>query len=110
MTTSALPRLSFLFLCLALSPAAAARQGGSSAASAPAPGAPLSRSVGLRATPGGLRGGGPDYRVELDASGMRFTPALGADAERTFPVTFTLEHFSVGGVPLPCAAAQPGVE
>lgn len=75
---------------------------------APAPASIGRGSVGVRAFPDRLAGGGPDYRLELRSSGVRFVPALGSRAEHALPVEFALESVTVGGVALPVAAA--GVE
>ncbi|MEM7305829.1 MAG: hypothetical protein AAF682_04130 [Planctomycetota bacterium] len=78
----------------------------SAAEAAPSPTA-VGTSVGLRAIDGGLRGGGPGYRVDFDARGASFVPALGATAQRTYPLSFELESVTVGDVRLDLAAVEP---
>lgn len=53
-------------------------------------------SFGLSGEDGVLRGGGPNYRVDLDAAGFLFTPALGRQAPRNFPLRFELDSIARG--------------
>jgi hypothetical protein len=54
------------------------------------------RSHGVVAADGVVRGVGPDYTARFDPRGVEFTPALGAAAERPFPVRFTMESVRRG--------------
>lgn len=87
------------------------------ALSAQDPGKPPAMATGLDlrlqapshglAADGALLAAGPDYRARFDADGAHFTPFLGSDAERVWPVTFHLAGAEVGGQPLAVQPAMP---
>ena len=56
---------------------------------------------------GALLASGPDYRARFDAAGAHFTPFLGSDADRVWPVLFHLAGVDVGGQPLAVQPAMP---
>lgn len=67
----------------------------------------LTEPVFDAAADGTLLVAGPGYRARFDRRGAEFTPFLGSDAERAWPVSFVLAGAAVGGVDLPVAAATP---
>lgn len=87
------------------------------ALSAQEPAKPPTSAVGFELRPsmpghavaadGALLAAGPDYRARFDAAGAHFTPFLGSDAERVWPVTFRLSGAEVAGQTLPVHAAAP---
>ena len=81
----------------------------------PAPNPPAVSPAGFQLTEpvfdvaadGTLLAAGPGYVARFDRRGAEFTPFLGSDAERTWPVSFVLVGAAVGGNDLPVAGATP---
>ncbi len=57
----------------------------------------LNAATGLGEQVGGLWAYGPHYKADFDATGVRYTPALGAKAPRTMPLSLSLQSVQRGG-------------
>jgi hypothetical protein len=57
---------------------------------------PWREAFGLTESRGDLLGVGPDYEVRFTAEGFSFVPALGAGAEKLYPLSFSLESIRRG--------------
>ncbi|MCA8975611.1 MAG: hypothetical protein KDC98_12895 [Planctomycetes bacterium] len=65
----------------------------------------IGRSCGLEVIDGVLCGAGATYKAAFDERGVRYTPALGREASRNFPLQFELLSIRRGAVTLFDAAA-----
>ena len=65
----------------------------------------IGRSCGLEVIDGVLCGAGATYKAAFDERGVRYTPALGREASRNFPLQFELLSIRRGAVTLFYAAA-----
>jgi hypothetical protein len=92
---------SFSLFCLA----AAAAQALSQSEPTPPPFSPA--PVFEEAHDGAVLAAGADYAARFDAGGAQFVPALGADAERSWPIRFSLAAARVGERELALQPALP---